>query len=112
MTFPPEPLSTIKHLPLTYNGILICDNPPPPLPTMMYLWVPPTYNGVLVEVIVGATSDGIELNEVVKRGDLSPHPLIFQSRLLEEASWLLDANTIQVGWSQGDYLTVNFTNHL
>lgn len=56
-----------------------------------------TYNRILVEVIVGPSSDGVELYEIVKCGNLSPHPLRCQARLLEETSWLLDADTIQVG---------------
>lgn len=74
--------------------------------------IPLTYNRILVEVVIGAPSDGVELNEVVKCGDLSPHPLLLETRLLEEASWLLNANTIKVGRSKRDYLTIHFTNHL
>ena len=71
-----------------------------------------THNGVLVEVVVGAAGNGVELHEVVKVGDLSSDPFVSEPRLLEETSWPLDANTIEVRGSQGNNLVIHFTHHL
>ena len=53
-----------------------------------------TYDWVLVEVVVGAASDGVELHEVIKVRDLSAYPLVGQARTLQESGRFTDANPV------------------
>ncbi len=71
-----------------------------------------THHWVLVEVIIGATRDGIELHEVVEVANLSLHPLAHKTRLLEQLGGLPNAYSTQVGRTQRQDGTVHHLNQL
>ena len=66
-----------------------------------------TYDWVLVEVIVCASCNGVELHEVVKVGELPAHPLVGQARALQESGRFTDANPVQIWSAQIDDTTVD-----
>ena len=45
-----------------------------------------TYHRVLGQVVVGAACDGVELDQVVKVGDLPVHPLLHHRKHREHGS--------------------------
>ena len=75
------------------------------LRNMMSLHI--TNHGVLVEVVVGAAGDGVELHDVVKVGHLSAHPPLSEARVLQQSGWFADADSVEVRCAQTDDTAVH-----
>ena len=66
----------------------------------------------MVEVVVCAPCDGVQVHQILKVSDLPSHPFLDQPRTMQESGRFTDADPGQVGSAQTNDAIVDLAHHL